>query len=175
MASENAVVSAKLNDIGHHESDYVEHLCFHPNGPAELEQIVCRATLNELNALIEVALQELLQKSGSFFIEEKGCFAIGANRDVLLNELKKNGVKVAEFPEYDKLLEIKELSEGFKHRQRLQPLPRFKNKQWRTPDSAFPVPVNQQLHPYDISLSDVSRYLIYVRKFLEHCNSGALI
>lgn len=175
MASENAVVSAKLSGFGNYESDYVEHLCFHPNGPAELEQIVCRATLNELNALIEVALQEMLQKFGSFFIEKKGCFAIGANRDVLLKELEDNGIKVAEIPEYDKLLEIKELSEGFKHRQRLPPLPRFKNKQWQTPDSAFPVPDNQQLHPYDISLSEVSRYLVYVRKFLEYCNSGALI
>lgn len=169
VATENASVAAELQSIDTPSNDHVEELYCRPNGPVELEQIVCRVTINELNALVEVALQEVLEKkSGSFFVESEGYFVIGARRDVLHRELLKYGVKVAEFPSYDKLLEIKELSEGFKHRQRLRPLPKLRKGVWETPQSSFPTPEDQQFHQYEIKLSDVSKYLNYVQRFLAH-------
>jgi len=176
VATEHAAASAELQSIISPNNDYVEHLLCHPNGPVELEQIVCRTTINELNALVEVALQESLEnKSGSFFVESRGRFVIGAQRDVLLRELLSYGVHVTEFPNYGKLIEIKELSEGFKHRQRGRPLPKIKNGQWETPQSIFPTLEDQQFYQYEITLSDVSKYLDYVLKFLEHCRSESLI
>lgn len=176
VAAENAAVSLKLDGIASPGNDYVEHLYHHPNGPVELEQIVCRTTINELNALIEIALQEALEKaSGSFFIESNGEFVIGPNRGVLCKELSKNGIDVNAFPNFDKLLQIKELSEGFKHRQRLRPLPRIKKGKWETPDTLLPGTEGQYMEQYEISLGHVSEYLTFVREFLERCRKQSLI
>lgn len=176
VATENAAVQVALQSIESPDNEHIEDLCCHPNGPVELEQIICRATINELNALIEAALQEALEKkSGTFFVESVGCFVMGANRDVLHRELLSHGVNVVEFPRHKEILEVKELSEGFKHRQRLRPLPKFKKGQWQTPRSTFPAPDDGQFSQYEITLNDVSKYLNCVREFLAHCRSESLI
>ena len=60
VATENAAVQVALQSIESPDNEHIEDLCCHPNGPVELEQIICRATINELNALIEAALQEAI-------------------------------------------------------------------------------------------------------------------
>lgn len=176
VAAENVAVSIELNGVAFASNDHVEHLYCHPGGPVELEKIVCRAVINELNALVEIALQEALERlTKSFFVESEGRFVIGSNRDVLIRELLNTGVDLKAFPNFDKLLEIKELSEGFKHRQHFRPLPRIKKGKWETPQTLIPGTEGQSIEQYEISLNSVSEYLTSVRQFLEHCRQQSLI
>ena len=45
---ESAKTSAELDGVDNN-SEYIEDVLFHPNGAIELEQIICRSTINELN------------------------------------------------------------------------------------------------------------------------------
>ncbi len=167
LTAESAHMNARLSS-GVHTDDFVEEMLFHPNGPGSLENILCRVILNELNALIEAALQQvLIDKSKSYFINDK-TLVIGASRFQLQGALAGQGIDVTTFKDYRHLCEIKELAEGFKHRQGLRPLPKWeKNQNNLAFQSSLVAGFKEEtIEGYDISVDHVRKYLVSVKAFL---------
>lgn len=167
LAAESADLNARLSP-NTHTDDFVEEMLFHPNGPGSLENILCRVTLNELNALVEAVLQQaLIGKSKSHFIDDK-TLVIGAPRPQLQKALAGEGLDLTTFKEYRHLCEIKELAEGFKHRQGFRPLPKWDKKQNHLGFQSSLVGgfTEETIEGYDISIDHVREYLFSVKAFL---------
>lgn len=169
VAAESANVEARLSSSKAHTDEFVEELLFHPNGPGSLEDILCRATLNELNALIEAALQDALTEiSGTLFIDDKGLI-VGARRGDLEKALAQYGLQVTVLSEHTTVQQIKELAEGFKHRQGLRPLPKWNNAQ-KTLEYQLSVVAgfaHETIHGYEVRIVNVRDYLRLARVFLD--------
>lgn len=171
-----AWVAAELDDLEKRPSSsktqgdkFVEEKLFHPNGPGSLEEILCRTTLNELNALIESALQEVLTKmSGGMFIDEKGLI-VGAGRGDLEKALAKYGVQITALSEHAKVHQIKELAEGFKHRRGLRPLPKWDKKRGKLAYQSSVVAghSHETIRGYDLRIDNVCDYLRSAKAFLD--------
>jgi len=169
VAAESAQVTTQLSSSTAPSDDFIEELLFHANGPASLEEIICRATVNELNALIEAGLQEVLTRiSGSILIGDKK-LVIGAKRDELEKALSSHGIQVADLDEYYKVLQIKEIAEGFKHRQGFRPLPKW-SKSAQTLEyqsSCVPDFKHETIHGYEVGTQEVRDYLRSAKVFLD--------
>jgi hypothetical protein len=119
-ATKSASDSASL--IGASE-EHIEAVMLHPHGAHSLEQIAIRSVINELNALCEFALQNTwraIAKANNLPSDE---LVFTASRGAIEKALRGRGVDVEKWPRWLDVVKIKELSEGFKHRQRMQPFP----------------------------------------------------
>lgn len=173
---ESAKTSAELDGVDNN-SEYIEDVLFHPNGAIELEQIICRSTINELNALIEFALQTVAMKAnnGSFVFDSMKLI-VGANRSDLDSALVDANINLKEFCDYSKLQEIKELSEAFKHRQRLRPLPRKRMTQTTESErSIVPGRGDNFFDEYEINLLSVSIYIQATKELFQELRQQSLI
>lgn len=173
---ESAKASAELDGIDDN-SEYVEDILFHPNGAIELEQIICRSTINELNALIEFALQTAAMKAnGGNLVLGSMKLIIGANRNELENALVKAKINLQELCDYTKIQEIKELSEAFKHRQRLRPLPRKRMTQTTESErSIVPGRGDNFFDEYEINILSVSIYIQATKELFQVLRQQSLI
>jgi hypothetical protein len=102
----------------------IEAVVLHAHGPHNFEQIVIRAVIHELNALCEFALQNTWRSVSKGEDLSDGEYVFTASRGAIEKALASRDVDVETWPRWSEVLKIKELSEGFKHRQRLQPLPK---------------------------------------------------
>jgi hypothetical protein len=173
---ESAKTSTELDGIDNN-SEYIEDVLFHPNGAIELEQIICRSTINELNALIEFALQTVAMKAnGGDLALDSMKLIVGANRSDLEGALVAANINIKVFCDYYKIQEIKELSEAFKHRQRFRPLPRKKLTQSTEPDkSIVPGRGENFFEEYEINTSDVSIYIQATKELFLELRQQSLI
>ena len=90
--------------------------------------------VNELNSLCEFALQNTWVALSKQYNLSNGEFIYTATRRDIEKALSSKNVKVEAWPRWQQVLEIKEMSEGFKHRQRMQPFPAELQKrgfEWR--------------------------------------------
>ncbi len=173
---ESAKTSAELDGVDNN-SEYIEDVLFHPNGAIELEQIICRSTINELNSLIEFALQTVAMKAnnGSLVFDSMKLI-VGANRSDLDSALVDANINLKEFCDYSKLQEIKELSEAFKHRQRLRPLPRKRMTQTTESErSIVPGRGDNFFDEYEINLLSVSIYIQATKELFQELRQQSLI
>jgi hypothetical protein len=136
-AAEASDESARLAQMDHPDEETIERVVTHPHAAEALEQIIFRSVVNELNSLYEFALQQVwIHLYGlNVPVKDKKQYANGeavfvSNRqriEIALSDENLLGKAVTDVKEWqfrDEILEIKELAEGFKHRQRLQPLPK---------------------------------------------------
>lgn len=120
VTTEVASESSSLNNAN---QEAIEEVIFDPHGAYNLEQIVIRSVINELNALCEFALQNTWRAVTKELTLSDGEFVFTASRCSVEKELLVRGVNVQLWPRWLEIMKIKELSEGFKHRQRMQPFP----------------------------------------------------
>ncbi|GIL05836.1 MAG: hypothetical protein BroJett031_23560 [Betaproteobacteria bacterium] len=119
-AAEHASASAALSGA---DEERIEAVVLHPHGSYSFEQIVIRSIINELNALCEFAIQNTWQSLTGGASLPNGELVHTATRGTVERELRLRGVEVERWPRWSDVTKIKELSEGFKHRQRYQPFP----------------------------------------------------
>ena len=166
--AESASESAALAKLEQPDSETVENVIFNPNGAHEFEQILLRSVINELNCLCEFALQNtLIHLSDHQLTLEDNSLVFAANRGDVKKALENKNVKFEECSIWQEIEQIKELSEGFKHRQRLQPFPaefHLARNQWRRKRQVDPDNENW-LSEYELTATDVAGYLDAVEKF----------
>ena len=178
-ATEATSESISLAELGQPDSETVENVIFSPHGAHEFEQIVLRSVINELNSLCEFALQNTwIQVSGKNLLLPNGKPVFSATRpdiEKALNNEKELGdmrVDVNEFPSWVEIKKIKEISEGFKHRQRLQPFPAISNSQKMERGDRYVDPENEDwISPYELTPDDVSGYIDSVEKLFSWLGS----
>lgn len=166
--AESAAESVRLAIIEQPDSETVEDVICSPHGAHQLEQIVLRSVVNELNCLCEFALQNAWMQLSSYQLTlPDGCLVLAASRgdveQALRNEenLGDRAINVKNCPVWPKIEQIKELSEGFKHRQRLQPFPAefHSNKNhWRSKRRVDP-DNEDWLAKYELAAADVAKYI----------------
>lgn len=146
----------------------IEAVVFHPHGPYSLEQIVIRSVINELNAICEFALQNTWRAVAKSEHLPDGELVFTASRGSVEKALLARGVVVQHWPRWPDAVKVKELSEGFKHRQRMQPFPielqktRNKSRARRVVD-----PTNTEwITAYDLKPSHASESLAAVEELL---------
>lgn len=148
--------------------EFIEETVLHPHGPYSLEQIVIRSTINELSSLCEFALQNAWRTQASDgFLEQEHVFV--APRPAIEIALRTRGLDVRTFPRWNELEKIKELSEGFKHRQRMQPLPpEFYKPSARGRSRRLVDPGNAEMFAeYSIGAAEVWGSVCAVEEFLQ--------
>ena len=157
-------------------SEDVESDLFHTQGPGSIEELVCRMTVNELNSLIEAALQETLAcvTNDSFFPRraKEGSpvkLVYTLNRVELDQELLDAGVELQSLDGYRAAMEIKEITEGNKHRQRLRPVPKWNKaaKALVPSESVVPGAAGEWISAYELNLNAVSQYLVSSKIFIQ--------
>ena len=167
-ATESAEESARLAEIDNPDNDTIEGVVTHPHGAYSLEQVAIRSVVNELNSLCEFALQNTWVAVSKQYNLPNGEFIYTATRGNIEKALLAQGVKVEEWPRWQQVLEIKEMSEGFKHRQRMQPFPaelQKKGFEWRA--ARVVDPGNQEmLAEYDPTPSQASEFLSAIEELL---------
>ena len=130
--------SVELSQSEPPNDEFVEFVLARTDGAFALEQILFRSVIHELNGLYEFAIQQAYMQlsGGEIFLPKKsvaqgGEIAFVASRKRIEDALKNEEfvgdcvTDVADWPHWAEVLEIKEMSEGFKHRHRLQPLPEY--------------------------------------------------
>lgn len=182
--AESASESAELSKFEKADSETVESVIFNPHGAHESEQIINRATINELNCLCEFALQHTWTKlSGNQLTLPKGELIFTASRGDIEKALQcesalgDNATEVEKWPRWDDVKKIKELSEGFKHRQRLQPFPsefHSTKNQWRSNRLVEPNNGNV-IAEYELTTADVAKYIDAVEELLSWLNSNRML
>lgn len=165
---ESAEESARLAEIDNPDNDTVEEFVTHPHGAQSLEQVAIRSVVNELNSLCEFALQNTWLAVSKQYNLPNGEFIYTATRGNIEKALSGHNVMVEEWPRWHQVIEIKEMSEGFKHRQRMQPFPpelQKKGFEWRA--TRVVDPSNQEmLTEYDPTPSQVSEFLNGIEELL---------
>ena len=158
-------------------SEDVESELFHAQGPGSIEELVLRMTVNELNALIEAALQNALVRVTNDPIFPRGAkqgdavkLVYTLNRYELDRELREAGLDLRLLEGYDAVLEIKEIAEGNKHRQRLRPVPKWcKTAKTLLPaESVVSGTADEWISPYELTFKAVSRYLVSAKEPLNN-------
>lgn len=149
--------------------DFIEETVLHPHGPYSLEQIAVRSTINELNALCEFALQNAWIVKKGHGVLDSGEHVFVAARPTVEDALRSCGLDVRAFSRWSDLEKIKELSEGFKHRQRMQPLPpEFYKRNARKRSLRLVDPTNTDiLAEYSFRPSDAWSSVGAVEEFLQ--------
>jgi hypothetical protein len=157
-------------------SEEVESELFHTQGPSSIEELVCRMTVNELNSLIEASLQDTLVRVTNEFFFPRHAKSSGhlklvymLNRGELDRELVEAGLNLQSLEGYGAASEIKEITEGNKHRQRLRPVPKWdKAEQTLVPsESVVPGATDDWISAYELNLNAVSQYLVSAKSFIE--------
>lgn len=157
------------------ESDDIEARLFHPQGPGSAEQVLCRMTINELNSLIETAMQDaLVRVSGdNFFTTETKVgsevkLVYRLNRSELEQKLTQSGILLEPSENYAAVLQIKEISEGNKHRERLRPVPKWDRarKTLVKPATLVPGSTDTWYSSYELELGQVQEYIFKCRNFI---------
>ena len=170
---------AKLSsaqDAACRSSEEVESDLFRTQGPGSVEELICRMTVSELNSLVEAALQDTLVR-----VTRESFFPRGAkegsplklvytlNRGELDQELVAAGLELEILEGYRAVLEVKEITEGNKHRQRLRPVPKWdKSAKTLVPSSSVvPGGADDWISPYELSMGVVSQYLVSAKAFIQ--------
>lgn len=146
----------------------IEFAVTHHNGPYCFEQIVIRSVLNELNALCEFAMQETWRTVSNQEALPSGELIFTAARHSIEEALSARGVDVKGWHRWQEVLKIKELSEAYKHRQRLQPFPAELQKrgfEWRAKRLVDPGNV-KAFAPYDITRTQAAESMAVVEELL---------
>lgn len=167
-ATESAEESTRLAEINNPDNDTIEGVVTHPHGAYSLEQVAIRSVVNELNSLCEFALQNTWVAVSQKYNLPNGEFIYTATRGKIEKALSVKEVSVEAWPRWQQVLEIKEMSEGFKHRQRMQPFPQELQKkgcEWRA--TRVVDPGNQEmLAEYDPTPSQASEFLSAIEELL---------
>lgn len=176
--------SARLAQIDQIDEEIIEQVLTSPSGANALEQIIHRAVINELNSLCEFSLQNTwIQLSEARLSLPNGELIFTANRCDIEKSLRDHNIlgdkatEVEEWPHWLEVKKIKELSEGFKHRQRLQPFPselHSQKKQWRS--ERLVDPENEEwVSGYELSGTDVAAYINAVEELLKWLISNRML
>ena len=182
--SESKLESAQLEALEQPDEEFVESVTFHPHGSLELERIVIRAVLNELNSLCEFALQKTwIQLSGRQMTLPDGTLVVSANRGDIEKALRDKDAlgdrttDVNEWPNWLEIRKIKELSEGFKHRQRLQPFSgEFQSSKNQRRGKRLVDPENENyLAEYELTAAEVAGYIDAVEKLFLWMSSNRML
>jgi hypothetical protein len=184
VETESASESAKHSRLENADSETVESVIFNPHGAHEFEQIVLRTTINELNSLCEFALQHTWTKlSGNRLTLPNGELIFTATRGDIEKALRSKEAlgdkttEVEDWPRWHEIKEIKELSEGFKHRQRLQPFPgefHSQKNQWRS--NRLVEPNNENvIAEYELTTADVAKYIDAVEELFSWLSSNRML
>lgn len=164
------------------QNEDIEARLFHPQGPGSAEQCLCRMTVNELNALVETAMQDALVRVTGEFLFPLGTKVQGEvqmiyslNRAELEKKLECNGISMCALEGYKVVQQIKEISEGNKHRERLRPTPKWNptNKTLEKRESLVPGSTDTWFSSYELELGQVDKYISLCDKFiraLDHAN-----
>jgi hypothetical protein len=157
------------------QNEDIEARLFHPQGPGSAEQSLCRMTINELNALVEIALQDaLVRVTGEFLfqlspkVQSEVKLIYGLNRVELAQQLKNNGIDLGAIDGYKEVQQVKEISEGNKHREHLRPTPKWNgvNKTLEKMESLVPGSTNTWFSSYELKLGQVHEYIDLCGKFI---------
>ena len=164
------------------ENEDIEARLFHPQGPGSAEQILCRMMVNELNALVETAMQdalvrasgETLFRSGSR-VEREVKLIYGLNRGELERELERNGISLGALEDYAAVQQVKEISEGNKHRERLRPVPKWNraHKTLEQIESLVPGSIDTWFSSYELDLGQVHQYICSSGNFIRALNDAS--
>jgi hypothetical protein len=164
------------------QEEDIEANLFHPQGPGSAEQCLCRMTVNELNALVETAMQDALVRVTGEFLFQVGSkvpsevkLIYGLNRVELERRLELNGIGLAALDGYKAVQQVKEIAEGNKHREGLRPTPRWNgvNKTLEKIESLVPGATDTWFSSYELELEQVHEYIGLSDKFiraLHHAN-----
>ena len=159
---------ARLAEIDNPDNDTIEGVVTDPHGAHSLKQVAIRSVVNELNSLCEFALQNTWVTVSKQYNLPNGEFIYTATRGNIEKALSVQEVRVEEWPRWQQVLEIKEMSEGFKHRQRMQPFPLELQKrgfEWRA--ARVVDPGNQEmLAEYDPTPSQAREFLSAIEELL---------
>ena len=168
VAAESAEENARLAEIVRPDNDTIESVVTHPHGAHSFEQVAIRSVVNELNSLCEFALQNAWVAVSKQYNLPNGEFVHTATRGSIEKALLVQGIRVEAWPRWQQVLEVKEMSEGFKHRQRMQPFPaelQKKGFEWRA--TRVVDPGNQEmLAEYDPTPSQASAFLSAIEELL---------
>ena len=156
------------------EEDIEAHL-FHPQGPGSAEQCLCRMTVNELNALVETAMQDALVRVTGKFLFQFGSkvpsevkLIYSLKRVELEQQLELNGIVLGALDGYKAVKQVKEISEGNKHREGLRPTPKWNrsNKTLEKIESLVPGATGAWFSSYELELGKVREYIGLSGKFI---------
>lgn len=173
---EEDAVAQKLDAMRTPSEDIVEDAYCSPHGPIELRNVVLRATVNELNALLESALSQKVETVTKSITTANGRFLLGLDRPSLVALLIENGIFLDTVPGNDSVLEIKELSESFKHRRGFRSLPkRSKAGEYVVQRSLIPGKDEFDIGPHEINAQQVARLINGARTFLEQLNARSFL
>lgn len=168
VVTESAAEDAKLARIDNSSNDAIEGVVTHPHGAHSLEQVAIRCVVNELNSLCECALQNTWISISKQYDLPNGEFVFTASRGSIEKALSSVGTKVETWPQWYEILKIKEMSEGFKHRQRMQPFPvelQKPNFKWRATRLVDPSN-SEMLASYEPTPLQASQFLNAVEELL---------
>ncbi len=118
------IESARIAKINNPDDDTIASIERDPRGAYEFEQVTLRSVINELNALCEFALQNTWKSFSKQIWLPNGTLVYAAERREIETALAEKNEDVKTWPRWQEVLMIKEMSEGFKHRQRMQPFPK---------------------------------------------------
>lgn len=184
VQSEREAESARLARISQTDEEIIEQVLTSPSGANAIEQITYRAVVNELNSLCEFALQNtwIQLSEGKLFLPNEDLI-FTANRGDIEKTLRDHehlgdkATEVRKWPHWPEVKKIKELSEGFKHRQRLQPFPgklHSPKNQWRS--KRFVDPENDEwLSGYELATADVAAYIDAVEELFKWLGSKRML
>lgn len=156
-------------------NDQIEEDMCHPQGPGSVQDLLCRMTVNELNALIETSMQHALAKS-SGVIQSSGVsnkdkheFVYSLGRGELERRLDDSGVCIARLPGHVAVQQVREIAEGNKHRERLRPVPTWDKAQRTLVERVSVVPGGSgaAIDGYSLSFEQVFGYLSDARAFVQ--------
>ncbi|NMG30065.1 hypothetical protein [Aromatoleum evansii] len=163
-ATETASQSAGLAGA---DEETIEQVVVHPHSPYNFEQIVIRSVINELNALCEFSLQNVWRAIEGEVLPS-GELVFTASRGSIEQALLDRQIVVKDWPRWLDVLKLKELSEGFKHRQRMQPFPielQKRGLEWRA--ERLVEPQNTAwLAPYELKTAHATEGISAVEELL---------
>ena len=180
FSREAAYVKAACSNLS--SDDNMEEQLFNPAGPGSTEEILCRMSITEANALIEAAMQEALAFASDdrYFTVKSGSSArpkyiFEMNRKELEEALRIVGVDVNGISFNEQAKQIKEICEGHKHRQRLRPVPKWTKASGTIEDQQSIVPgaMDVSFSTYDLNISNVHEYLLATKAFLDELHKTA--
>lgn len=176
ISTEFARISSSNAQRQNIESDEIEAMLFNPHGPGSAEEVLCRSTICELNALIEFSLQDTLMRiTGEQFFPlnakegRQVDLVYRLNRKTLESQLLAAGLDISGMECYVEVQQIREITEGFKHRQRLRPVPQWDKNTKSVNEVASIVPgsTHSWFSSYELEMCQVHEYVMATGKFIK--------
>ena len=185
----SAEESARLALAQSPDEAFVEEVLTHPQGADALEKIILRSVVGELNSLYEFALQQVWIRTNGLNVQGKKMsddeIVFVANRNHIEEGIKadpkfNSDASFKKWPSRRAVLEVKELAEGFKHRHRLQPLPKYcyaphqKNRATRVvnpSDGDNEAPIAD----YELKRERIAQYIQAFEELLKYLESNRLL